>query len=1008
MENIGWVIDAANSTYSTFTPGACGAHYTYLPTLPAGYTVADGVALPQVTVQVSSEGVSLSMARMAPSPATYDSWLAATAGGVTPGVGDTININGVVATYQGDISTSGLQTTNADTKLDGTSEIYLAGTGYVLLTWPNAPGAAGLTMHDAVINNTAAGIAGISVFSPLNVTLEGDNFITTGGVGLRSNNSAPALTIGGSGKLTVNAGLYALDVLYHGDTADLLAIQDSVNLTLNSQVGVRAGDIVVKGSSTVDITGTQYAATSNHSLTVADTARVTAKGETPFIVALDGISVGSGATLNGIHEKANGFNLDNIVYGTVTVAQSTTLNLSSAFSVTAQPGAAIINDGTLNLPAGFTYAQLTALHVTGSGTLQVGGMAVVATNGKLYADGGTLGRVLNLTSAPDKETYYKLNSGTQECYIIFTPAQSGKTAVLTLYDVNNAGYLTDGITLPNEPVTMQVVGKNYFFNINASNNLTISGDGLLESKIMNTNGAAVVTVNSGVTLNARYQTEIDGVTFYTIYGTYSGGVQIDPDEKLVLTPGAVFTVSFQNSLMLRQGTTFANLVLGQGAAIINNGLVVVPQGTTAAQIVALHLTGTGAVVVPLSYDDEGDPLTYNTYNNNGVALKMVGVGTGLNLTAGDYAGKTVEKDGFAWDSSSGTLTLGNAMIVGNITLPANATAIVTNGPTIVFGGIRTPEGQALNVAFRGTAPLKVGTGMFSFVDSHITVEGGAQVEFGGDIYLGCQGNSVIDVTGQGTSLVVSCDEGPAIYCDRLNVQNGASVVANGGIVGVDATAGINVTGGSSLTTNCEYGIYLRDGKLNVDDTSKLVTHGTIAPLCIVDTTFKKTQSEVLALPCMPDGAQVAMVKGTKANYWSIIPVNGSLGLAGEGDTAQLTGAKTGLLTFAKATADTGAGTGTTTVVVSTAGSANSKTVKKPYHNTSSTTSNTSSSESTGASSSVAQTNSASSSSAASTPQNSQTQLVEKQLSTTWLIILIILLIAAVTVGYLIYRRKKRQ
>ena len=542
---------------------------------------------------------------------------------------------------------------------------------------------------------------------------------------------------------------------------------------------------------------------------------------------------------------------------------------------------------------------------------------------------------------------------------------------------------------------------------------------------MNTNGAAVVTVNSGVTLNARYQTEIDGVTFYTIYGTYSGGVQIDPDEKLILASGATLEVSAENALMFSQDTSFDNWALGQGARIVNNSIILLPLGTTPEQIAALPLEGLGAVLVPTSYDEDGNPAVWNTYNNDGVALKMVGVGTGLDLTDGDYGSKTVANDGYAWDSDSKTLTLGNVCVLGSVTLPAAAT-IVTTGPAVVRGRIMGEYGVALHFVFSGTAQLNITRGISGAVNGDtVTVQGGAQVSMGSSLFLGASGaaGGTLNVVGAGTRLTVSSAYGYAVMCDRVNIQNGASLTANGDTFGVEALAGVNVTGGSVLTTNCDYGVYIIGGKLTVDDTSKLVTNGAIAPFCIVDASSQKTQSEVLSLPCVPDGTQVAVATGDLGKYWSIAPVNGSLTVSEETNTpVMLTGAKTGTLTFVKpaagddgtnggssnSTGGTGnaGGTGTPTVVV---GTATGKTAKTPRRSASSATSNTSSSVSSSTSSaSQVKSEDASSSSAASAPQSSQTQPVEKQLSTTWLIILIILLIAAVTVGYLIYRRKKRQ
>ena len=120
-------------------------------------------------------------------------------------------------------------------------------------------------------------------------------------------------------------------------------------------------------------------------------------------------------------------------------------------------------------------------------------------------------------------------------------------------------------------------------------------------------------------------------------------------------------------------------------------------------------------------------------------------------------------------------------------------------------------------------------------------------------------------------------------------------------MGVEALTGVNVTGGSTLTTNCDYGVYIIGGKLTVDDSSKLITNAAVAPFCIVDTTSAKAQSDVLSLPGVPTGTEIASVAGSQAKYWSLVTSGNSLTVSNESNTpVSLTGASTGTLTFVKA------------------------------------------------------------------------------------------------------------
>lgn len=140
--------------------------------------------------------------------------------------------------------------------------------------------------------------------------------------------------------------------------------------------------------------------------------------------------------------------------------------------------------------------------------------------------------------------------------------------------------------------------------------------------------------------------------------------------------------------------------------------------------------------------------------------------------------------------------------------------------------------------------------------------------------------------------------------------------------------GVNVTGGSTLTAGCDYGIYIIGGKLTVDSSSKLITNGTVAPFCVVDTTSAKTQEQVVSLPGMPGGTEIKSVKGTDSGYgytyWSIVSAGGAMGVSNDDATpAVLTGAVAGRqLIFVRVASTVGSpgggggGSSTLTVVLS--------------------------------------------------------------------------------------------
>ena len=52
LEDIAWEIDEENSTSGTFDSSENGMHYTYVPVLPEGNILADGVSLPEISVLI--------------------------------------------------------------------------------------------------------------------------------------------------------------------------------------------------------------------------------------------------------------------------------------------------------------------------------------------------------------------------------------------------------------------------------------------------------------------------------------------------------------------------------------------------------------------------------------------------------------------------------------------------------------------------------------------------------------------------------------------------------------------------------------------------------------------------------------------------------------------------------------------------------------------------------------------------------------------------------------------
>ena len=392
--------------------------------------------------------------------------------------------------------------------------------------------------------------------------------------------------------------------------------------------------------------------------------------------------------------------------------------------------------------------------------------------------------------------------------------------------------------------------------INSVKEITVTGSGILTVTGSNSDGsdrpgisAVGLSVNEGATLNAIVEI-ISGsaVTNNTVCGEVAVQSSFRPTGDLVISRGATLTIPADATLDLSNHSVNA---IGQ---LVNNGTILLPEDADPEEIRELPLSGTGAVRVVKEYNADGEPAAWDTYTNDGLLV----ISGSLDLTGGDHSGKTVADDGYSWDSENKILTLGNVSVTGSVILPD-------------------------------------GAAVYTISDSAV-----------GDRIIGAASLNVMEA---GTTLNVSSSGIYAVSCDTVNVGNGAflNVSAEGaGSMGIKTSGGgVNVTGGSTLTAGCDYGIYIIGGKLTVDSSSTLITDASTAPFCVMDTTSSKSQGQVVSLPGIPSGTAIASVIGTDSGYgytyWSLVPAGGTLSVSNEDVTpAALTGAAGGQqLTFVR-------------------------------------------------------------------------------------------------------------
>jgi hypothetical protein len=427
--------------------------------------------------------------------------------------------------------------------------------------------------------------------------------------------------------------------------------------------------------------------------------------------------------------------------------------------------------------------------------------------------------------------------------------------------------------------------------------------------------------HTGGTLNAIVTTVDYDVMSY-ISTTYGSAVLEDLEgNPMYLWVGpmipSLLNISSNSSLTIPYGATVQMMGItadnigdyfSNEGTLINNGNFIFDNGTTADEVQTIAQTLNASGTGTLEVYDETNP-TY--YNNSGMNVYDEG-DLDLSSQTDDISG-----DGYTWTGNSTdgyTLTLDNVIVSdGDLVLPTNCSVtIIVDSDSVIGGNIYFSGDYHCDLTIKGSGQLTVngyiGSGMNGDI---ITVEDGAQVTVNDSISLGGSGgeDGTLQVTGSETTLSISSDSGYGISCETVAVTTGAALTIDADSCGIMAgNGGVSVADGSTLSVGCEYGVYIIDGKLNVDSTSTLATNAMVAPFCVVDTTNTKEESDVVSLPGIPSDTEITSVIGEDEyygyTYWSLVNTGDTLGVTDENcEPVTLTGAVTGTVTFAAATTD---------------------------------------------------------------------------------------------------------
>lgn len=625
--------------------------------------------------------------------------------------------------------------------------------------------------------------------------------------------------------------------------------------------------IMVEGTNNISSTNSHAIGYNNTNVTLEGDGILTVDGQGSDIELAGslGFAVGSNVTLNGI-VYLNNANPSTTVYGDVTlhndscyddtiietgakltIPEGEILYLDDTTSIT--NNGQIINNGEIILPYDYTVSDIEALNITGSGKIRLYNMATdeykVYIGGAIYVYGGSSD--VDLSTVPTEATYFKAGSG----YITYTPDD----ATLTLHNVDSS----PNITLPNIPITMLLEGENEAYQIIVRNSVTVDGNGTLDATyIDSTAEGAELTVNSGTALNALCETISDGVTTFNVYGSYLSDniYYLDGNYKMALKPGAVYTMILGSGIEFYENSTLNDITFGEGSEIVNNGYMILPLGTTAEQIAALPLSGTGVVYVTTAYNGTGAPeVLSDPYTNDGIALNNVVLGDltldYTEVTAADNLGYTWLKTGEGADEVW-TLTLDNTYIDGSLNLPDGTVIINTVSDSNIWGSIRASADYPCDLTFTGSGSLNAGLDVYNGQGGEVTIDEGTDVTLAYGLNVGESGgvNGVLNVNG---TLTASSPVGVVI-------NTGSIKIGSKGVLNVSGEVGIKLNGMNSEegTVYDDAFVIIDGGTLNAD-----CTDANIEVFTNFNEATENAADEVIVLPdgYMPSGYLIRIVSG---------------------------------------------------------------------------------------------------------------------------------------------------
>ncbi|WMJ77506.1 S-layer homology domain-containing protein [Sedimentibacter sp. MB35-C1] len=855
-------------------------------------------------------------------------------------------IGGEFNTVYSDISNDKLDL-NTDTPTE--KRFYTAGDGYVLweptLDDSSVVTSGTLTLHNATINNTSGGALYLPNL-PVTIEVEGENNITSSSTGIFHDSGDT--DIQGSGILNVTSNGSSSDGICQGN--DTLTITGDVTVasaTGNMSYGINAQKaLTISGNANVTVSGVSRGIYSNGSITVNTIGTVNAQRiSTGYFSYQSGNLTGSWVS----EGKENYYNnLVQTVYGSyeltddktitawtdedgLTVAYGGTLTIDDGVTITVEDGTeitnngTIVNNGTINFQGEtISAATITALNLTGDGSVQVNGTPVLVVDGKFYSPNIEISNsTLDLsTGAPTTDTVYIAGNG----YVLWKPtveSEAVTAGTLTLHNATmEANEYKALITLPTVDVIVELEGENSLTNNVDANDiiaiikqggiavidkdnpvkqvpqdykLTFLGDGTLEtetnSKIpISTDGTLIIASSGNIDTENIY-----AVNFVMDSGYLKGNLYSSGDT--VINGGTIYNEKAgicQGDFSMTGGTANYHSLDSYGLVCI--GTVTYTGGTLNASV--------------LTVDAANFIITNTIYGD--CALSNETMQTGISQYSAKYILRISSGSRWTIDSDSKMYTAGNAsgLVMSGVTADNIGEYIINNGTLVNNGIILLPNGltevQVKTIAQNvlkasGTGKIQVYDGVDGTNNTIYSNSGERITVIHGDLDLARGDHSSATLADDGYTWTGNSTDGYTLtlggaYVDGnltlpdnspVKIHTTADSVINGVIQGAGSyLIDFTFTGTAELSINGDIVGFTNGDTITVQDGAQLTINGLISigasgtdgTLVVTGegTTMSIPSTGAYAIGCDTVRVEGGATLNVSAEYYSIHTLDGGI------------------------------------------------------------------------------------------------------------------------------------